>query len=169
MFMIVHMRYLFTFVAFISISSVFGQPNWGWDIAASASYSKNLDAIGPQLRAYILVDEALCYGLEYSRFNFSHEDHKGTFDELNFNGHYVFHIGHKYGVYPLGGINWSSEMIDSHRVNAWGFNAGGGAHVFLGKWVPYLEYLYTSGDLSDQKFILGTYFIIRDLPSKRKH
>ena len=81
----------------------------------------------------------------------------------NFNAHYVFEIGHKFGIYPLAGLNWSKEVEEEHSTQNFGVNLGSGFHVFAGRWVPYIEYVYLTGDLSDHKFMLGTYFIIKDI------
>ena len=159
---------LITITLLIALS-VQGQSDWGWDVAGSAAYAKNLDAIGPQVRAYVLVDDQFCYGLEYSIYKFDHNQETGWFNEINLNAHYVFHVGHKFGVYPLAGLNWSLEKLEDHSKDAFGINTGAGFHVFAGRWVPYLEYAYTTGPLKDQKFLLGTYFIIKDIAGKSKH
>lgn len=149
------------------------QGKWGWDVAAAGMYAKDIDAFGPQIRAYFLVNEHICFGPEFGGFSFSHSDgsgETGTIDlfELNLNIHYVFEFGHRFGAYPLAGLNWSSEREAGHSRNEIGINMGTGFHVFANRWVPFAEYVYLAGDLSDHKFILGTYFIIKDI-EKKKH
>lgn len=169
---IMHQKLLTVLILF-TVSAVQAQSKWGWDVAAAGIYGKNLETIGPQVRAYFLVNEHICFGPEFGWLNATYTDasgHRSSVDlyEWNVNAHYVFEVGHQFGIYPLAGLNWTIEQEAELTQKEFGINVGTGFHVFANRWVPFVEYSYLMGQLSDHKVILGTYFIIKDI-EKKKH
>lgn len=73
--------------------------------------------------------------------------------------HYIFEIKEKVGLYPLLGLNYSVET-ESHneeteKKDVFGASFGMRVHLTFNKWLPFAEYKYISGELSQSTVSIG--------------
>ena len=96
------------------------------------------------------------------------EEEKSVF-EFNINGHYIFELfEERLGVYPLFGINYTIEDTEltnlisgekeQENENFWGANIGGGFHVPIKNFAPFVEYHFITGQLGESVFTVGVLY-----------
>lgn len=149
----------------------------GLSIGPGVNYGFGIKSPAAHLRSYFFLNEHLCFGPEFNWFLPRTETtalyvtrHEAW--ELNFNAHYVFEFSHRFGAYPITGIQLAREreLVEdigfpiepsgSHIEHALGWNIGAGAHYFAGRVIPFVEYLYTVGDLGQHAIIVGTFIVL---------
>ncbi len=141
-----------------------------YSVGAGLAYGDDIKEPGINLRAYYnLANNKVCFGPEFTYFkkrteSTLNEDLDISLFELNFNIHYILEVTHKFGIYPLGGLNYSqenekySDVAKEEVVKKWGLNLGMGAHYAIHKFVVFLEYDHLLSDLSQNTFIFGTFY-----------
>ena len=130
-------------------------------------YGSDIQQFAPNLRAYYFPNEALCFGPEVAWFPSVTENLvERQLTELNLTGHYVFEAGARLGLYPLFGLNYSIEREkdreSTHTESAFGANLGAGFHVAFNRVIPFAEYKYVTGALSQQAVSIGILFILKN-------
>lgn len=155
-------------------AALFAQLENSLSFGGGPTYTLLLDEPGLNARVYYNTGPHLCFGLEASRFR-AHETWQGVFDyrtrimDVNLNAHYVFHLSHKVGVYPVSGLNYTIEnrevsrnevLVETEDHSAFGFNLGGGTHAVFGNWIGFMEYQHVFSDLKDDIITLGVLYTI---------
>ena len=147
-------------------------------LGSTAVYGDDIGAPGINVRGYFNTkDHKRCIGPEFTWFNTTETEGGFSLDrrlfEFNLNGHYVFEVFDGFGVNPITGINFSSEVEEGgpeneqHEVQAWGWNIGAGFHYFIGgNFVVIGEWDHLVGKLSQNTYTLGLLYSIN--LSKRK-
>lgn len=132
------------------------------------TYSIGLETPGINVRTYYAVDHHFCFGPEISFFlPATHGDIETRLFEANLNLHYIFELSHRWGVYPLGGINYSIETErdlnhnSSHALDFFGANVGAGFHYVRGPLLFFAEYKYLISDLSDHFPTVGVLYNLK--------
>jgi len=130
-------------------------------------YSSELNVIGINARVYYAMNHHLCFGPEVSYFTKNKgEEGKLSLFEANVNLHYILEIGKSFGVYPLGGFNYTIEtetlnynnLPEEHTESEFGINTGGGFHYAKGRFLLFSEYKYVISKLDDHFFTIGVLF-----------
>lgn len=139
----------------------------GVALGSAMVYGSEINSIGFQGRSYLFLNESVCFGPEFNYFLPRYEEIEGHRQqrhmiEANFNIHYVLHLNHKAGFYPLTGVNFTSEWEgdEPHADYSFAANLGGGFHYFAGRWMPFVEYLYTFNKKPQQSVLLGFFFVL---------
>ena len=158
---------LLLFISFNSISQ-------GIVPSLGATYGTEIKTVGANLRAYYFFNHHICLGPEISYFPKHNLHHKDvSLLELNITGHYVFEITEQLGFYPLTGINYSIEKETAHNEtlshNALGINLGAGLHYKLNNILPFIEYKYITGDLSQNVYSAGILIMLEKKTKKTNH
>lgn len=109
---------------------------------------------GINTRFYYFPNEHSCFGPEVNFFP-SSDGELADGLEIAINGHYIFEITHKLGMYPIAGAGW--KRLDS-KEDGWRANLGLGLHWSAGRFVPYSEYIYSLGFEDEGVFLIGTFF-----------
>ncbi|NOQ71120.1 MAG: outer membrane beta-barrel protein [Crocinitomix sp.] len=127
---------------------------------AGGSYGTDIQQFAPNFRIYYGLTEHICFGPEFSYFpSIKHEEVDVQLTEYGFVAHYIFEIKHKAGIYPLIGINYSVENEthneESHTTSAWGASMGLGVHFNFKNLLPFAEYKFITGELSQSTLSLG--------------
>ncbi len=149
-------------IAFILFCSCF-QFSFAQSIMFSAggSYGTNIEQFAPNVRLYYGLNEHICFGPEYTYYHMKNNDtEKSALDEVGFVVHYIFEIGESIGAYPVVGINYSLEKeyhhnTLEHQKNAFGTSVGAGIHGKIKHFMPFAEYKYITGQLSQHTFSVG--------------
>jgi len=138
-------------------------------------YNATSETVGINLRGYYNIEEHICFGPEFTYFfprtvTVDDEEIETLIWEINFNAHYIFEVSEGLGVYPIFGLNYtreienidflSSGMAERIVVDAIGLNIGGGFHVPQPSFIPFVEYEYVVGDLSEHIITAGVFFTI---------
>lgn len=146
-----------------------------FSLGGGVPYNLDIEIPGINLRGYYNAGETFCFGPEFIFFFPKKEIHgnKETeikIQEFNFNAHYIFELSKNVGVYPLVGLNYTLEKEETTYLNqtlkeedlikSFGVNLGGGIHFPISNFVPFLEYEYVLGDLSENIITIGAFFII---------
>ena len=139
-------------------------------VGLGGTYGTSVDQLGVNARVYYGLNEQLCFGPEISYFpQVSHKGESIRLNEYGFVVHYIFEVEEKLGLYPLIGINYSVENTEEHGVyevqNAIGATFGGGLHLEMKNILPFVEYKYITGGLSQSTFSVG---IIYNFSLKQK-
>lgn len=144
-----------------------------WSIGPGVIYGDDIEQVGLHVRGYYnLSGDRICFGPEFSHFFSKSEYHPGEIinrylNEINFNMHYIFELGHQWGVYPLAGINLSLEKEEISFQNggvvnihdsAFGANLGIGIHGAVNKWTFFAEFDHLISDLGQNSLVLGTFY-----------
>ena len=141
-----------------------------YSVGGGLAYGDDIREPGVNFRGYYnLANNKICFGPEFTFFkkkteNVIREEIDITLFEVNFNVHYIFEITHKFGVYPLGGLNYSqenekySDAAKEETAKKWGLNLGIGTHYAINKFVVFLEYDHLLSDLSQNTFIFGAFY-----------
>ena len=159
------------FILLLSITMGYGQK---WSAALGAAYGDDIESAGFHGRAYYnLPNGRICFGPEVSVFGGSSETIGNLREnrdlwEVNFNVHYVVELSHKFGFYPVTGINYSNETedfflnnerIETETIREWGVNLGAGFHYLINpKWIIFTEWDHLFSDLSQNSFTAGLFF-----------
>jgi len=137
-------------------------------------YGDDIKEPGINLRAYYnLPGNRVCFGPEYSTFlthkeEIDGEDIKIDLYELNFNGHFIFEVTHKFAVYPFTGLNFSREKeeieisgtIKTHTQKEFGLNLGFGAHYAYYDFAFFAEFGHLFSDLSQNSITIGVFYTL---------
>ena len=144
-----------------------------WSLGGAALYGDDIGKMGIHARGYFNSKNGkTCFGPEYSHFIKSTEIINGhevskKLNELNFNLHYIIELKHKWGLYPLVGLNMSFEKeetknnlgeIEVNKHDAFGVNLGAGIHRMEEKWILFAEYDHLFSDLSQNSYLIGAFF-----------
>ena len=129
-------------------------------IGAGGTYGTEVKQVGLNARLYYGVNEQICFGPEFSYFpTIQHHDESIQLNEYGFVVHYILEVKERVGVYPLLGINYSVEKSEqlglTHVQNEFGALLGGGMHLQVKNFMPFIEYKYITGNLSQSTFSLG--------------
>lgn len=136
-----------------------------YSIGLATAYGNDIETVGYQIRAYYNVDHKTCFGPEFTYFpetthTVAGEQVDVSLTEYNFNGHHHLYFGLEHlGIYPLGGLNYSIEKIGEEEETAFGFNIGAGLHYSKKKWTFFSEVIHLTGDLSEETFVFGIFYI----------
>lgn len=123
--------------------------------------------VGINGRLFYGINESFCFGPEVTFFPKQeiNDQYKLSIIDLNVNGHYIFEIIPKLGVYPLSGINYTIEteyLITQSEENeskvAIGWNYGLGAHYDFGSLFAFAEFKGITGELHDEFITIGIIF-----------
>lgn len=139
---------------------------------AGATYGSDIQQIAPNFRIYYGVNERFCFGPEYSYFpSKNKEGYDVQLNEYGLVAHYIFEIKEKVGVFPLIGLNYSveKEKMNEERntTEAFGASFGLGFHMSFNNFLPYAEYKYITGELSQSTVSIGLIYNLRI--GKKKH
>ncbi len=144
-------------------------------IGGGMPYNVTVEAPGLNLRGYYNVNESFCFGPEFTFFfpgteSKAEEEIEKSIWEINLNAHYVFELNEQLGVYPILGFNYTREKEDINYAftnekatktkEAFGLNLGGGFHVPLPQFTPFVEYEYVVSSLSEHIITVGVFFNI---------
>ncbi len=135
-------------------------------VGVGGVYGTDIEQFAPNLRLYYGVNEALCFGPEFAYFpsQFGTDEYDIQLNEYGFVAHYIFEIIEKVGVYPLLGLNYSVETKifpeTRETKNAFGLSGGVGGHLTFGNFLPYAEYKFITGELSQSTISLGVIYNI---------
>ena len=154
------------------------QAQEGWMIGLAPTTAPAPSLIGGNARAYFGVDPRFCFGPEVSVFPYQDVDdqYELSLIELNLNAHYLFELVHRFGVYPLGGFNYSIEQerlltdideVDKH--NALGLNYGLGVHYNINQVLLFAEFKGVVSELSDEFFTLGVVVLLQKSSPASRH
>ena len=172
-----HIHVLITAVvstAWLLIVSGEAQGQNSLSLGLGPTFSLEIEEPGVNARVYYNTGPHLCFGPEFSWFS-KHEEELGGLTEstsiwdINLNVHYVFHLSHKLGIYPVGGLNFTSETQEfeglgavqhSEEHSAFGANLGGGTHLVMGDWSAIMEFQHVFSDLKDDIITLGVLYTI---------
>jgi len=129
-------------------------------IGAGGSYGTSVEQFGLNSRLYYGLNEKLCFGPEFAYFPaIVKGDEKIQLNEYGFVVHYIIEVKEKIGFYPLTGINYSNEKRDhlglTYEENAFGASFGAGMHFSINNFLPFVEYKYITGKLSQNTVSLG--------------
>ncbi|NQZ43977.1 MAG: hypothetical protein HRT65_06670 [Flavobacteriaceae bacterium] len=142
----------------------------GWMVGIGPTTAPATSLIGANVRAYFGVNERFCFGPEFSFFPYQQLDdtYETSVWEVNLNAHYLFELAPRFGIYPVGGFNFSSdqERIPSTagtliRETAPGINYGAGFHYNTGGVLLFTEFKGVIGALSDEFFTIGAVFLLQ--------
>lgn len=154
---------------------LFSQEGWMPGIGPTTAPAPSL--IGMNARVYYGVNERFCFGPEFSIFPYQEtsNDYETALWEANFNAHYVFELAHRFGTYPLAGLNYTNEDerliansndVESH--NAFGVNYGLGFHYNINRVLLFTEFKGVIGQLSDEFFTVGAVVLLKK-PDNKQH
>jgi hypothetical protein len=124
------------------------------------TYGTDIQQSAPNFRLYYGLNEHICFGPEYSYFpTKSHHNSDVQLSEYGFVAHYIFEVAEKAGLYPLVGLNYSVEK-ESHQEesithDAFGASVGLGFHLMVKNVLPFAEYKFITGPLSQSTFSIG--------------
>ena len=136
-------------------------------------FNITVETPGLNLRGYYNMGEHFCFGPEFTFFLPKNETHgdeetETTIWEFNLNAHYIFELNERLGIYPVFGFNYTQEREEitflpsgekeGETIDAFGINLGGGLHVPFPKFIPFIEYEYVVGDLSEHIVTVGLFF-----------
>jgi hypothetical protein len=129
-------------------------------IGTGGTYGSDIEQFAPNFRIYYGVNEHLCFGPEFTLFYLKTNENKWIkLKEYGFVVHYIFELKEHFGIYPLIGMNYSVEENKHsgsiHAINSLGASIGTGLHLNWKNILPYLEYKYTTGTLSQSTLSLG--------------
>lgn len=163
------LKVVLTIGLFLAASMSFSQSVM---FGAGGSYGTEIKQFAPNVRIYYGLTEHICFGPEFSYFpSVKHEDVDAQLTEYGFVGHYIFEIKHKAGIYPLIGINYSVENEthneESSSKNAWGASFGAGFHLNFNNLLPFAEYKFITGELSQSTLSVGLIYNLH--LGKKKH
>ncbi len=139
----------------------------GWMVGIAPSLELNEELFGANARLYYGPNDHFCFGPEVTYFPYQEIDnnYELTITELNLNAHYIFELTHKFGIYPLSGINYTIEKErliegtnESEEDNEFGVNYGLGTHYNLGKLYAFAEFKGIAGELNDHFISIGIIF-----------
>lgn len=141
------------------------------------SYGTDIKQFAPNARIYYGLNEHICFGPEYSYFpTVTHGGYEVQLSEFGFVAHYIFEIKEKVGLFPLLGFNYSVEKEshngESESVDAFAASFGGGFHVNVGNWLPFAEYKFITGKLSQSTISVGLLYNLHfgsDKHSEKEH
>ena len=153
----------------MTTSSLFAQLGWMPGVAPSLELGENLAGIN--IRAYYGVNDHFCFGPEATFFPKTtiDDNYKLSISEFNFNGHYAIELAHRFGIYPLAGINYTIEQKEENRLDglhteqeeALGINYGAGFHYSLGRTFLFAEFKGVSGKLNDEFITIGAFVLLK--------
>jgi len=161
-----------TIMLSLSLNMSYGQ---SFSLGGGIPYNLTAEVPGINLRAYYNIKDKICFGPELTFFapkTIMHDDEeiKTNIWEFNWNFHYIVEVSEHLGIYPIVGFNYTQEKEDitfmssgedkTETINALGINIGGGFHRPLENMVPFLEYEYVLGDLSEHIITAGVFFTI---------
>lgn len=122
--------------------------------AASSVFPSKI--LGVNNRLYYNLAEQLCFGPEYSWF--------GSGDlkvhEVNLVGHYIFETP-LVGIYPVIGINYTSEVENHHAEKGFSGLAGLGLHRNFRKFTLFGEWIKVEGAFSESIFNAGLMYTFK--------
>jgi hypothetical protein len=125
-------------------------------VGLGVPYSLDLNLGGINARAYYNLGEQFCFGPEVSFF----KNNKIELLDFNLIAHYIFET--KWiGIYPLVGLNYTSEQFDLETENAFGVVFGVGVHRNFKKVTAFAEYNRVESELPDQFITLGLMYNIK--------
>ncbi len=138
----------------------------GWILGIGPTLELEEELVGINARLYYGLNEQICFGPEISIYPSQEieDENELSVVDLNFNGHYIFEVSHKLGIYPLTGLNYTIEkerfeMLDeSETTREFGVNYGLGAHYNLGKLFVFAEFKGIISQLSDEFITAGVIF-----------
>jgi hypothetical protein len=149
-------------IALLIVISIASQTGFTQSImfGAGGTYGTDIEQFAPNFRIYYGLTEHLCFGPEFSYFpTIKHEDVDVQLTEYGFVAHYIFEINHKAGAYPLIGINYSVENEthngESSSKSALGASFGAGFHLNFNNFLPFAEYKFITGELSQSTISIG--------------
>ncbi len=153
-----------------------GYSQQGWMAGAAPSLELEYGLVGVNSRLYYGPNHRICFGPEFTLFPYQafEENYDISIIDLNINAHYIFEVSHKLGVYPLAGINHTSErerFIDRSETNterAFGLNYGAGLHVNLNQLFVFSEFKGVTGELNGEFLTVGVIFLISK-PQQKSH
>ena len=161
-------------ITFMSTNISYGQET-GFIGGIGSSYGLNEDLLGVNGRLYYGANEEFCFGPELSFFPYQEVDNESEIQliDVSFNAHYIFEVFEKFGIYPLSGINFSSEKErlieennESETVDEFGINYGVGVHYKVSNFYLFTEFSGIIGQLNDELITAGIIFNLGK--SKRK-
>lgn len=153
-------------ITFLSVQISFGQET-GFIGGVGSAYTFNDDLLGVNGRLYYGTNEKFCFGPEASFFPYQEvdEDYEIQLLDISINAHYIFELFEKFGVYPLTGINYTSEwerLIENNQeseiVEEFGINYGFGLHYSISKFYVFTEFSGVIGQLNDEFITAGVIF-----------
>lgn len=132
-------------------------------VGAGGIYGTDIEQVGVNARVYYGLNEQICFGPEFSYFpKVTHGSESIQLNEYGFVVHYIFEIKEEVGLYPLLGINYSVEESEylgyTHTNKAMGAAIGAGMHLEVKNFMPFIEYKYIMGELSQSTFSLGVIY-----------
>ncbi len=163
-------------ILFFSLSKSFGQET-GFIGGVGSAYAFNDDLLGANGRFYYGLNEAFCFGPEISFFPYQDVDEANQIQllDISFNGHYIIEFTEKFGVYPLTGVNFTSErerLIEDtdeiETIDELGINYGFGVHYNISSVYIFTEFSGIIGQLSDEFITAGVIFHLGK-KEKEKH
>jgi len=125
-------------------------------LGLGAVYSLELESVGINSRFYYNVGEHICFGPEFS---FVKSNTKQILD-LDLVGHYIFETK-LVGIYPLVGVNYTSENEDIIKEEAFGVVFGAGLHRNVKNIGFFAEYAHVESKLADDFITLGLFYFIK--------
>ena len=149
----------------------------GWMVAVGPTVAPANSLTGGNFRAYLGTSPTFCFGPEISVFPYqtTTEEYETSLFEVNLNAHYVFELAHRFGVYPLSGLNYTNEnersLMHSDEIekhNALGINYGVGAHYSINRVLLFAEFKGIISELSDEFFTIGAVIVLKK-PEKKAH
>jgi len=129
-------------------------------VGGAVSYGSDINQFAPNIRVYYGPSEHLCFGPEFSYFPKVMKGHESIqLNEYGFVAHYIFDLKEKIGLYPLLGINYGLERSiiskSIHTEDSFGAAIGAGFHLYWNNILPFAEYQYITGRLSQSKVSIG--------------
>lgn len=142
-------------------------------LGIGGTYSSDMNRVAPNLRAYIFPNKHICIGPEISVFSkhkeVGEEGISKLLIEYNVTGHYIFELTKKLGIYPLMGLNFTTEqeifLNETESTSAFGLNLGGGIHYNQGRFFPFIEYKYVVSSLDQHAISLGILYNLQKMDS----
>ncbi len=130
------------------------------------TYGSEVESLGMNIREYYFFNHHICLGPEVSYFPKHKLPHgEVTLLELNITGHYILEMTNRFSFYPLTGLNYSIENVSAHKrtvINkALGVNLGIGFHYRMNNVLPFIEYKYITGNLSQNVYSAGILIMFR--------
>ncbi|NAS14050.1 outer membrane beta-barrel protein [Poritiphilus flavus] len=151
-----------------------GYSQEGWMAGAAPSLELEYGLVGVNSRLYYGPNPKVCFGPEFTLFPYQafEENYDISIVDLNLNAHYIFELSHKFGVYPLAGINHTTErerFIDrseTNSENAFGLNYGLGFHINVNQFFIFSEFKGVTGELNGEFLTVGVIFLISKTQQK---
>ena len=130
------------------------------------TYGTDIQQFAPNFRIYYGLSHEICFGPEYSYFpSTKHGDYDVQLNEFGWVIHYIFHVKEKAAVYPLLGLNYSieKESINEsmHQTSALGAAFGLGFHWNADRFLPFIEYKFITGKLSQSTISMGLIYNLK--------